>query len=110
MTHILGITVTYQLSDMCDEHHHTPYSICHYRLYYYNNLKKTGDRDEECILKTGKRQRDNATIEINMRTILQQDKHAVSLVNSSTTKASSQGTGMARMEAKRGNEVYKDEV
>jgi hypothetical protein len=45
-----------------------------------------------------------------MRMILQQDKHAVSLVNSSTTKASGQATGMARREAKRGNAVYKDEV
>jgi len=45
-----------------------------------------------------------------MRMILQQDMHAVSLVNSFTTKASSQATGTARRKAKRGNEVYKDEV
>jgi hypothetical protein len=39
--------------------------------YTITTTKKTGDTDEQCILKTGKRQRDNATIEINMRTILQ---------------------------------------
>jgi len=45
-----------------------------------------------------------------MRMILPQDKHAVSLGNSSTTKASGQATGMARREAKSGNAFYKDEV
>jgi hypothetical protein len=42
--------------------------------------------------------------------ILQQDKYAVSLVNSSTTKTSGQVAGMARREAKRGNAVYKNKV
>jgi hypothetical protein len=53
---------------------------------------------------------ENATIKLNLRMILQQDKHAVSLVNGSTTKASGQAAGMARRKAKRGNAVYKDEA
>jgi hypothetical protein len=40
----------------------------------------------------------------------EQDKHAVSLVKSSTKKASGQATGMARRKTKRVNAVYKDEV
>jgi len=45
-----------------------------------------------------------------MKMILQQDKHAVSLANSSTTHAGGQATGMARREVKRRNAFYEDEV